>query len=302
LFANPRDVWEVVMKRHYRAAMLALVVAAGAVGAQTPDSVKKPPADTGKKTPVDTVKKISYDPLFTARDAWYAAGFAAVTVAMLPLDRQIAKQLQNPGTQADRFLSHTATNFRIIGSSVPLVLSGVLYGVGRAGRFDKVATLGLHTAEAIGLASATTYIVKGLAGRARPNLVGDSMAGSVQFARGFRKGDPYSSFPSGHTTIAFATASAASAEVAHWWPKAWYVAPILYGSATLTAASRLYNNDHWASDVIIGAAIGTFSGIKVVKYNHSHPNDFLDRLLLGTKIIVPANTQQSATIGWSTTW
>ncbi len=47
----------------------------------------------------------------------------------------------------------------------------------------------------------------------------------------------------------------------------------------------MYHNAHWASDVALGAGIGTFSGLKVVRYNHSHPKNRLDRLLLGTHIV-----------------
>ena len=47
----------------------------------------------------------------------------------------------------------------------------------------------------------------------------------------------------------------------------------MYGGATLVGLSRMYNNAHWASDVTLGAAIGTFSGIKVVRFNHSHAHD-----------------------------
>jgi membrane-associated phospholipid phosphatase len=55
----------------------------------------------------------------------------------------------------------------------------------------------------------------------------------------------------------------------------------MYGGATLIGLSRMYNNAHWTSDVVVGAAIGTFSGIKVVRYNHGHSNNLIDRWLLG---------------------
>ena len=44
--------------------------------------------------------------------------------------------------------------------------------------------------------------------------------------------------------------------------------------------SRIYNNQHWASDVMGGAAIGTLIGVKVVKYTHSHPDNSIDRKLI----------------------
>jgi membrane-associated phospholipid phosphatase len=67
------------------------------------------------------------------------------------------------------------------------------------------------------------------------------------------------------------------------WPKyTWYVGPELYGGATLVGLSRMYHNRHWASDVALGAGIGTFSGLKVVKYSHAHPDNVVDRIMLHT--------------------
>ena len=48
--------------------------------------------------------------------------------------------------------------------------------------------------------------------------------------------------------------------------------------------SRLYNDKHWASDVVMGAGIGTFSGIKIVRYNHTHPGNRVDRWLLSPRV------------------
>jgi membrane-associated phospholipid phosphatase len=54
----------------------------------------------------------------------------------------------------------------------------------------------------------------------------------------------------------------------------------MYGGATLMGVSRMYNNQHWASDVMGGAAIGTLIGLKVVKYTHSHPGSGIDNKLI----------------------
>jgi hypothetical protein len=47
----------------------------------------------------------------------------------------------------------------------------------------------------------------------------------------------------------------------------------------------MYHNRHWGSDVLLGAAIGTFSGRKMVQYAHGHPNNRLDRIMLSTTIV-----------------
>jgi membrane-associated phospholipid phosphatase len=43
----------------------------------------------------------------------------------------------------------------------------------------------------------------------------------------------------------------------------------------------MYNNAHWASDVAVGAAIGTFVGWKVTRYAHDHPTNSVDNFFLG---------------------
>ena len=70
----------------------------------------------------------------------------------------------------------------------------------------------------------------------------------------------------------------------------------MYGGATLVGLSRMYNNAHWASDVALGTAIGTFSGIKVVRYSHGHSNNFVDRWLLGVTVRSAPNGNPG--VGW----
>jgi len=97
---------------------------------------------------------------------------------------------------------------------------------------------------------------------------------------------------------AFALASTVTSESQRWWPReTWVVAPVTYGLATLVGLSRMYNNAHWASDVVLGAAIGTFSGIKVVRYSHGHSDNFIDRFFLGTT--VSASPSGGAQVGFS---
>jgi membrane-associated phospholipid phosphatase len=59
------------------------------------------------------------------------------------------------------------------------------------------------------------------------------------------------SFPSGHTTAAFATATSASLM----FPK-WYVIVPSYAWASTVAYSRLYLGAHYPSDVFVGAILG----------------------------------------------
>lgn len=110
--------------------------------------------------------------------------------------------------------------------------------------------VGLHMTEAVVVSGLATALVKGIAGRARPFVVGDDRPGDFAFGRGFLRGGAYPAFPSGHTTVAFAS-----------------------------------------------AAVGTLVGRKVVRYQHSHPGNRVDRWLLATTI---APGRDGPTPGWST--
>lgn len=203
---------------------------------------------------------------------------------MFPLDQRIAHRLENPGTQANRFFHHAATGFEVIASPGAYVIGGSLYLVGRLGNFGRVADLGLHGTEAVLVGDVVTGALKGLAGRARPFVTGDTNAADFKFGRGFTN-DNRTSFPSGHTTTAFAAAAAVTAETGRWWPRStWFVGPLMYGGATMVGLSRMYHNVHWASDVALGAAIGTFSGQKTIQYLHARPRNWVDRVLLGASI------------------
>lgn len=223
---------------------------------------------------------ISREPLFRAKDAWIAAGFVVGTIAMYPADQYFARQLQTPGNQENRVLEKTANGFRFMGTPGSTIIGVSMYAVGRVARVDRMADLGLHGTEALIVAQQTVRLVKGLAGRARPEMSIDDER-DVAFARGFRKGSMYRSFPSNHTAMGFAAAAAVTSETSRWWPNTrWVIGPIMYGGATLIGASRMYNNKHWASDVVMGAAIGTFAGTKIVRYHHSHPGNRIDKWLL----------------------
>ena len=88
------------------------------------------------------------------------------------------------------------------------------------------------------IAQGTTFATKRIISRERPDRT-----------------DNYS-FPSGHTANAFAAAEFMAQEYAEKSP--WY-GVIGYSFATATAVLRVYNRDHWFSDIITGAGVGILS-------------------------------------------
>jgi membrane-associated phospholipid phosphatase len=240
----------------------------------------------------DTILKKT--PLLTGKDALLVGAFVLGTAAVAPLDLHVSKRLQNPATQENQFLKRSATGLRVLALPGSLVAGAGLYALGRANGQRRVQALGLHSVESMLLADILGGGIKFVSGRARPYVDIDNPH-DYQLFRGF-SGDKYRSFPSGHTITAFAFASTVTRETQLWWPHSgWYVGTVMYGGATLMGLSRIYNNQHWASDVMGGAAIGTLIGLKVVKYTHSHPGNRLDsELIKGRK-----NSQRSIPIVFS---
>jgi membrane-associated phospholipid phosphatase len=219
-------------------------------------------------------------PLFEAQDLYWAGGFALATVALAPLDKALARGLQNERLQTNRILHTGAVGARVLGSPGAVVLSGGTYAVGRIVGRRNVAGVGLHTASSVIVADLITGGIKEVAGRRRPYLSPNNPFDFKLF-RG-TKGDSVRSFPSGHTTSAFAAAAAATTEAGYIWKSGKpYVGVALYGAAGLVGISRMYNNAHWATDVAVGAGIGSFVGWKLVRYVHTHPTNTLDRIFLG---------------------
>lgn len=238
---------------------------------------------------------ISPRPLFTGGDVLLAGGVLIAAKLIHPLDERYQRRLQDSSTQANRRLQLLSKVVRTTVAPGAYIIGGTLYAVGRLGKNDELADLGLHGTEALLVGEVTATTLKILVGRARP-YVGTG-PNDYQLGRGLSKGD-YKSFPSGHSTSAFAVAAAVTSEAGRMRAGTqWIVGPILYGGAALVGASRMYNNQHWASDVIIGAGIGTFAGLKVVRYQHSHPGNRIDRWLLSGSLIPDGNGGHS--LRWS---
>jgi membrane-associated phospholipid phosphatase len=220
-------------------------------------------------------------PLFTWEDGVLAGAFTLGTIAIRPLDKSVAAMLQQPTRQQNRFFHTSAKIFRTIAEPGSVIIGVGMYTTGRLANNDHLAELGLHGTEALFAGEAVGTVLKDFFGRARPFVDSVPNPDNWQLFRGLRHGGGYQSFPSGHTVAGFAAAAAVTAETSLWYPKAtWVIAPAMYGGAALIGLSRMYDNRHWASDVIMGAAIGTFAGIKIVRYHHQDPGNRIDKWLL----------------------
>jgi membrane-associated phospholipid phosphatase len=223
------------------------------------------------------------DPPLGRRRLLVDVGLTALAgAAVSPFDARLQQVIRGRAVQQAGGVRRGARVANAAGDPGTLVASVALYGGGLLAGRRHVAALGLHAAEAIVASGVVTGGLKLLVGRQRPYVeAGD--ADDFVPARGYRTGR--TSFPSGHTTAAFAFASAVSADLRRWHPTAGRVAtPLLYAGATSVGLARMYDDRHWASDVVVGAGVGLIAGSRVVAYARAHPDNAVERHLLGLTI------------------
>jgi membrane-associated phospholipid phosphatase len=103
-----------------------------------------------------------------------------------------------------------------------------------------------YTAATILLNTATTTLLKNVVKRERPyNVYTGIFPDKIE--------SDYS-FPSGHTSSAFATATSLAITT-----KKWYIAVPAFAWSASVGYSRIYLGQHYPSDVIMGALVGTSS-------------------------------------------
>jgi membrane-associated phospholipid phosphatase len=108
-------------------------------------------------------------------------------------------------------------------------------------------------------------VVKHLAGRQRPWVENgvDYWHGPAAFFKRYSQGSfsRYDSFFSGHTVSAWGMATV----IAENYKNCLWVPIACYGLATLVGLSRVTQDDHWLSDVFVGAVVGYAVGRMVVR-------------------------------------
>lgn len=105
---------------------------------------------------------------------------------------------------------------------------------------------------ALASAAIITQGMKFMTGRGRPN-----MADAGRFL-GPNAGKGHDSFPSGHTSAAFAVATVLASR--H--PDQKY---LYYGLATAVGMARVRKSAHFPSDVLVGAAVGVYAGNRALE-------------------------------------
>lgn len=194
-------------------------------------------------------------PLHWTPDEWRTAGLITLGIVGAGLlDHQVAHALEG---------KHEGTFPKAINQVEKF---GTYYSVGVLGGFYLGGLLAddsnAKTVAQDGIAASLiasgiiTPVLKVVVGRSRP-LAGQGAGDFHPFSSG-------ASFPSGHATQAFAVASVIAGHYEDPWVKA-----SAYGIASLVGFARMYHAEHFLSDVVGGAVIGTVVGRSVVRFNNA---------------------------------
>jgi membrane-associated phospholipid phosphatase len=178
---------------------------------------------------------------------WHGAAVLGGVSALMLLDGSVQHAVQSHRTGSADRVAETVRHF-----GQPEVYGTVTAGLLIAGSLShnaRLTRMGTHVAGALAVAAGASNGIKLVTGRSRPDnpgLDGDSDDFGLFSGR--------TSWPSGHTAMAFAFATALGDELHE--PVARYG---LLAAATAVGWSRINDNRHWLSDVAAGAVLGIAS-------------------------------------------
>lgn len=191
------------------------------------------------------------------RSDWIMAGWVAAGTGMLiALDEEIRDVFEDNRSSTTDDLANIFEPFGNGAFTIPALAAFYIFG--HFDENDKAKRTALIATESFLITGLYTTILKASFGRHRPST-GDSSTSFDGFTT------DHNSFPSGHTSTAFAIATV----IANEYEETPYIKPISYGLATLTGLSRMNDEKHWASDVFFGAALGYFTS-KTILYLHNN--------------------------------
>lgn len=202
---------------------------------------------------MDDIQHVISAPARWDDDSWQQAGFWSLGI--LGTAVLVDKPLQNEMRRHAPNNNASILQVERLGAQYSVVVLGGFYIAGIAGNetSSEVAQDGL----------AASLIASGLISPAIKLVVGRSRPRNNQGIAHFQPfTDPNASFPSGHTTEAFALASVIAE---HYDDRR--IKYSAYTLAGMVGMARSYHDAHFASDILAGALIGTWVGKSVVSHN-----------------------------------
>lgn len=137
-----------------------------------------------------------------------------------------------------------------------VILTGSLYAVGLIADSDWLRESCVILSASLLPDGMIQTVTKKATGRARPHLG----LGHDEFDP-FRNEEAYYSFFSGHTMVAMTTSHVFAKRIDNAFAKVG-----LYSIGTIAGLSRMYNEDHWLTDVVLGNALAIASVNSVSKW------------------------------------
>jgi membrane-associated phospholipid phosphatase len=255
---------------------------------------------SAQRVPDDTLHAANPNQqLFRGRDITLLAGAFLISSEIAHYDTKIAHYAQSPSVQGDSGRLRLVKRLTKANETTLTAGALVAYGIGRLARSPVVTDVSAHLGEALLITNVVSQAIRGPFGRARPYVTRDEQNSDFHVGKGFTSYD-YRSLPSLHSASAFAAAAALTAEINERRPgAAWPVGAALYTAAAIPGLTRMYLDQHWASDVVMGGFLGAFIGHKVVVHAHANPRNRLDRILLGTTVVPDGHG--SYAVGWHAT-
>ena len=239
------------------------------------------------------------EPLISGRDLAWLGAATVVSLGVMRVDSRIALASQDSSVQKNSALKGLYDGFNLINEK-SLFGAGVLtYAGARIAHAQSTADIALHATEAIFISGAIGTVARGILGRSRPFVTADRDAFDYKHGKGFTE-LKYRSFPSLHSSAAFAGAAAVATEMRYRHARhRKIVTPLLYVLASGPGLARVYGDKHWASDIVMGAALGVVAGNRTVRYTHSRPGNRVDRWLLGHTALGTGAEGPVVAVGWT---
>jgi PAP2 superfamily len=199
-----------------------------------------------------------------------AGGAVLLTAVMFRYDQQIYDNLYSwkMNNKIIKKVSPVITNLG--DGTFSMGLFGGFVGYGLIFKDVKACEAGKIGFESFLLTGISVQLFKYLCGRERPSDAtrpGGFWHGPFAYLDKHKRGNrglaAFDSFPSGHTTTAFAAATT----ISDFYPEPW-VSYTCYSLASCVAISRVMERTHWLSDCFVGAIIGHYGTKLVEKLNY----------------------------------
>ena len=217
-------------------------------------------------------------PFYAKPRLWYrTAAVVAATGTVLLLDVPINKNAVDWRKKSSAMVN-TSKYITRFGGQYEVYTLAALGVYGWAFKNEKIKTTTLLATQAYITSAVIFEAAKFLSGRQRPYYYNPETNSNsptwhgpfYQFKKDANGNKPdsysYTSFPSGHTTLAFAAATVYAME----YSDRPLVKIFAYSAASVIGLSRITENKHWASDVFIGGILGHLIGRQVVNNYHRY--------------------------------